>query len=345
MKEKTIRIDYIARVEGQGALDVRISREGRVEELKLRIYEPPRFFEAFLVGRKYDEVMELTSRICGICPIAHQIAALQAVEAALGVEVSQQTRDLRRLLAMGGIIQSHVLNLYFLALPDLMGYESVIAMAKDHPEVVKRGVRLKKVGDDLAELIGGRTVHPVTAVVKGFTSLPKKAGLDAMKARMKEAKKDALETLELFSKLDIPRFVRRCEHIAVSHPEEYGIYDGRLASTEGLDISADEYRDYIFEKQVPYSTAKHSWVKGRNSFLVGPLARVNINFDKLSQSTQDALDRIGFKKPSYNPFMSLVARAAELIHYIDEGVEIIERLPLKEEDLSVEVRAGATRQC
>jgi coenzyme F420-reducing hydrogenase alpha subunit len=161
-----------------------------------------------------------------------------------------------------------------------------------------------------------------------------------MKARMKDARRDALETVELFSKLDIPNFTRKCEHIAVSHPEEYGINEGRLVSTEGLNITAAEYREHILERQVPHSYAKHSSVKNKGSFLVGPLARVNNNFDRLSQGAKDALNSIGFKRPNYNPFMSLIARAAEILHIMEEGIEIIDRLPLKEETLSVEVKTG-----
>lgn len=340
MMEKTVQVDYIARVEGQGALNIRITEDGKIEELEFRIYEPPRFFEAFLIGRKYDEVMELVSRICGICPVAHQITALRAVENAFGIEPSEQTIDLRKLIAISAHIQSNVLSMYFLSLPDLMGYESIIAMAKDHMDIVKRGLKLKKLGNDLTDLIGGRAVHPVTMVVNGFTALPSRNKMQGIRKRLVEAKQDAFDTVDLFSELEIPDFARKCEHVAVSDPKEYAINHGRLKSTEGLDIDEMEYRDYISEKQVSYSTAFHSYVKNRDSFMVGPLPRVNINFDHLSPDAKDAAKRSGVKFPNFNPFVSHLARAVELVHDIDECIKIIDRVPLREERREIKCRAG-----
>lgn len=340
MMEKTVQVDYIARVEGQGALNIRITEDGKIEELEFRIYEPPRFFEAFLIGRKYDEVMELVSRICGICPVAHQITALRAVENAFGVEPSEQTIDLRKLIAISAHIQSNVLSMYFLSLPDLMGYESIIAMTKDHMKLVKRGLKLKKLGNDITDLIGGRAVHPVTMVVNGFTALPSRNKMQGIRKRLVEAKQDAFDTVDLFSELEIPDFARKCEHVAVSDPKEYAINHGRLKSTEGLDIDEMEYRDYISEKQVSYSTAFHSYVKNRDSFMVGPLPRVNINFDQLSPDAKDAAKRSGVKFPNFNPFVSHLARAVELVHDIDECIKIIDRVPLREERREIKCRAG-----
>jgi len=236
MGEINIDVNYLARVEGRGALNIRIAKDGKVKDLKFRIYEPPRFFESFLIGRRYDELMELTSRICGICPVAHQITALRAVENALEVEPSQQTKDLRKLLAISAHIQSNVLSMYFLSLPDLMGYESIIPMTKDHLYIVKRGLKLKKLGNDITDLIGGRAVHPVTAVVNGFTALPSKNKLQVIRKRLKEAKQDAYDTVDLFSEIEIPDFKRKCEHMAISDPKEYAINRGRFKSTEGLNV-------------------------------------------------------------------------------------------------------------
>ena len=198
MEEKIINVNYLARVEGRGALNIRFTKDGKVEDLQFRINESPRFFESFLIGRKYNEVMELVSRICGICPVAHQITALRAIENALGIEPSQQTRDLRKLLAISAHIQSNVLSMYFLSLPDLMGYESIIAMTKDHLEIVKRGLKLKKLGNDITDLIGGRAVHPVTAVVNGFTDIPSKNKMEIIRKRLVDAKQDAFKTVDLF---------------------------------------------------------------------------------------------------------------------------------------------------
>ena len=194
MAEKTINVDYIARVEGQGAINIDITKDGKIENLQFKIFEPPRFFESFLVGRRYDEVMELTSRICGICPVAHQITALRAVENAMSIDPTNQTKDLRKLMAISAHIQSNVLSMYVLSLPDLMGYESIIAMAKDHIDIVKRGLKLKKLGNDITQIIGGRAVHPVTMIVDGFTDLPSKDKLESVRKRLVDAKKDAFET-------------------------------------------------------------------------------------------------------------------------------------------------------
>ena len=340
MGEISIDVNYLARVEGRGALHVRIAKDGKVKDLKFRIYEPPRFFESVLIGRRYDELMELTSRICGICPVAHQITALRAVENALGVEPSQQTKDLRKLLAISAHIQSNVLSMYFLSLPDLMGYESIIPMTKDHLHIVKRGLKLKKLGNDITDLIGGRAVHPVTAVVNGFTALPSKNKLQVIRKRLKEAKQDAYDTVDLFSEIEIPDFKRKCEHMAISDPKEYAINRGRFKSTEGLNIDEQEYRNHISEKQVFYSTALHSHVKNRDSFMVGPLPRVNINFNQLSSDAKDAAKRSGVKFPNFNPFISHLARAIELVHNIDESIEIIDRVPLKKERDEITCKSG-----
>ncbi|KYK21348.1 hypothetical protein AYK25_08265 [Thermoplasmatales archaeon SM1-50] len=338
---KTIEVNYIARVEGRGALNISVTKDGKVQDLRFRIYEPPRFFEAFLVGRRYTEMMELTSRICGICPVAHQITALRAVENAIGLEPSEQTTDLRKLLALSAHIQSHVLSMYFLSLPDLLGYESFIAMAKDHLDVVKRALRLKKLGNDITDIVGGRAVHPVTAVVGRFTAIPSKNKFQAIRKELVNAKKDALDTVELFSNVEIPQFVRKCEHIAISDPKSYAINNGRFRSNEGLIIHESEYRDYISEKQAPYSTALHSHVKTRDSFMVGPLPRVNLNFEQLSADAKEAAKQSGVKFPNFNPFVSHLARAIEVLHSIDESIDIIDRLPLKEEgNHEIVCRAG-----
>ena len=338
--EKLIKVDYIARVEGQGAININIDKNGKIEKLQFKIFEPPRFFESFLIGRKYDEIMELTSRICGICPVAHQITALRAVENALGIEPTDQTKDLRKLMAISAHIQSNVLSMYFLSLPDLMGYESAIAMTKDNLDIVKRGLELKKLGNDITEIIGGRSVHPVTMLVDGFSSLPSKNKLQTIKKRLVNAKKDADLTVDLFANVEIPDFVRKCEHATISDPKNYAINEGRFKSSEGLDIDEMNYREHVYEKQKPYSTALHSYLKNRDSFMVGPLPRVNINFGQLSADAKNATKRSGVKFPNYNPFVSHLARAIELVHDIDESIEIIDRLKFKDEQRTIICKSG-----
>jgi sulfhydrogenase subunit alpha len=340
MSERKINVDYISRVEGQGGIDLYVTRDGELRDAKVRIFEPPRFFEAFMVGRKYDELMELAARICGICPVSHEISALRAVEDALGVEVSEATKRVRKLMAMSALISSHVLSVYFLTLPDYFGGRDLIEVAGENPGLLKRGLELKRLGNDLTELIGGRSVHPVTAVVGGFTNSISKGDADAMRKRLIEAKSDSLETVDLFKELDIPEFARKCEHVAISRPDSYAINEGQLASTEGIYAPQREYRRFIKEDQVPHSTGKHSTVKERESFLVGPLARVNINFKQLSPDAREAAKSAGLRVPDYSPFRSPLARAVEVVHCINECIEILEAMPYHEEPVQVKIRAG-----
>ncbi|MEM1587762.1 MAG: Ni/Fe hydrogenase subunit alpha [Candidatus Bathyarchaeia archaeon] len=334
--EKNIEVGYISRVEGQGEIKIKIVN-GFVEEARFGIFEPPKFFEAFLVGRKYSEVHELTSRICGICPVPHQICALRAIENALKLEVSEQTIKLRRLMNFANHLQSHALNLYLLAAPDYLGYESAISMVEKYPNIVKKGLMLKKLGNDLTEAIGGKAIHPVSAIVGGFTHLPSKTMLEELKKRLKNALKDGEETVEFFANLDIPNFERKCEQIALVRKDTYPINDGMLASTEGLNINEQDYRKYIKEIQADYSWAKHSIVNGRGSFMVGPLARVNLNFNCLADKAKAAAEKIGFKPTVYQPFKALIARAIELLNCIEYSLMLIDDLiPLKNEIITEE---------
>lgn len=243
-------------------------------------------------------------------------------------------------MAISAHIQSNVLSMYFLSLPDLMGYESIINMGKDHLDIVKRALMLKKLGNDVTQLIGGRSVHPVTMIVDGFTSIPSKNKFDVIRKRLVDAKKAAIETVDLFANLEIPEFSRKCEHAAISDPKYYAINEGRFTSTRGLDVDEMNYHDVIVEKQKPYSTALHSYVEDRDSFMVGPLPRVNLNFKQMSDDARDAAGNCGVKFPNYNPFVSHLARAIELVHDIDESIEIIDRLPLKDEHSNYMCKSG-----
>ncbi|MGB9859269.1 MAG: Ni/Fe hydrogenase subunit alpha [Moorellaceae bacterium] len=338
MSEWAIKVDYLARVEGEGAIKVK-TKDGHITELEVRIFEPPRFFQGFLVGRKFDEVPKIVSRICGICPASHQITAIQALEDALGIEPSQQTKDLRLLLALSQYIQSHTLHIYFLALPDFLGYESAIAMAQDHLPAVQRALKLKRLGNDLTSLVGGREVHPVTPTIGGFTSVPSRQELQAIGERLEEARVEALATIDLVASLSIPSFDREGEHVALSEDKAYAINGGRLISTRGLDIPAWQYRNHIKERHIPHSHALHSYIEGRGSFLVGPLARVNLNLDKLAPTARQAAQALGIF-PTFNPFYSIVARAIEVLHSIDTCLEIIARLDPQPEEVPYTVQAG-----
>jgi len=324
--EKNIRVDYIARVEGQGELIIKVV-DGAPETVQFGIFEPPKFFEAFLVGRDFREVHELTSRICGICPVPHQIAALRAVEKAVGIEVDEYTRQLRRLMNFGSHLQSHVLNLYLLAAPDYLGFESAIPLARENPQLIKKALTLKKLGNDIVEVVGGRAIHPVSAVVGGFTHIPGKAKLEDLKKRLMEARKSCEETVQLFSELNLPEYERNEEQIALTHRREYPINEGALRSTGGLEAGEDEYRKYVKEVQVDYSWAKHSILEGGGSFMVGPLPRVNLNYSLLSDGAKGAAESAGFKPVVHKPFKALLARAIEVLNAVEQSILIIENLP------------------
>ncbi|MBS7619659.1 Ni/Fe hydrogenase subunit alpha [Candidatus Bathyarchaeota archaeon] len=338
--DRIINMNYLTRVEGQAALDIWISGTSEVRDLKLRVFEPSRFFESFVIGRRYDELMELAARICGICPVSHEITALRAVENAMGLEVSEATRKLRKLMALSAFVSSHALSIYFLTLPDYLGYSDLAEASKEHGELLKSALKLKKLGNDLTELIGGRSVHPVTAVIGRFTNTISKGEANIMIKRCEEAKADAFETIELFKELEIPKFNRKCEHIALNQPNEYAINEGYVKSTESLYIPQEEYRNRVEESQIPYSHSKPSTVKGRSSYLVGPLARVNINFEHLSEDARNAANSVGFKIPSFNPFYSPIARAVEIVHSLDECIELLETMPYKEDEKRIRVKTG-----
>lgn len=325
---RIIDIPYISRVEGKGALEIRIKGD-TIEDLKLRIYEAPRFFEALLIGRRYYEVHEIVSRICGVCPVTHQITALKSIEKILGLELPEHIEYLRELMAIGGIVSSHALHLFAMALPDYTGHPDIIAMAKDYPDIVRAGFKIKDVGDSLVEIIGGRGVHPVSTIVGGFTSTPTYERLKRFRDKLIEARNLALKYSEFISSLDYPEFERRSEHIAFYDSEEYPINYGVIRSTEGLELTEDEYRRWVYEVEVSYSTAKHSYVKGRSSFMVGPLPRVNINYRNLSDEAKDILSSSMFRFPCFNPFASNIARLAEIVTLIDKAVRIIDEKPLE----------------
>ncbi|MGB9791237.1 MAG: Ni/Fe hydrogenase subunit alpha [Thermacetogeniaceae bacterium] len=347
MTERRIYVDYIARTEGDGAIDIVIGPNGELKKARWEVWEPPRFFEAFLIGRKAEEVPEIVQRICGICPHAHHLAAVRAVERAMDVKVSEQTVLLRELLHYGDWIQSHSLHVFCLAAPDFLGYESVIAMA-GNPEllpIVQKALELKRLGNDISCIVGGREVHPVASVVGGFTAVPEKSDLQKIKERLKAAKDFAFEAVRLAAKLasqpPYPDLVRKCEHVSLHDVRRYAINEGRLVSTEGLDVPDWEYPIWIIEKHVPGCNCKHAIIKGRDSFLVGPLARVNNNFEQLSPDAKKAAEEVGFKVPCFNPFMSIVARAIEILHSLDACMTLIDWIgEPKYEEPTFEYKAG-----
>jgi sulfhydrogenase subunit alpha len=321
--ERRISVEGLARVEGEGGMEVTV-RDGKAVSMKLDIYEPPRFFEALLRGRRFTEAPDITSRICGICPIAYQMSAVQAMEDACGVAVGPEIEALRRLVYCGEWIESHALHLYLLHAPDFLGYESGIALAKDHPNEVKRGLRLKQVGNRLIEVIGGRSVHPVNIRVGGFHRSLRTAELDGLVEDLKWAREAALETVRWVAAFPFPDYERDYEFVALAHPQLYPIIEGRLASSRGLDIAVSEYEDHFVEEQVAHSTALHARLEGRGSYLVGPMARYAINFARLSPLAKEAAAQAGLSPVCRNPFQSIVVRAVEIVYACDEALRLIE---------------------
>src|ERR1017187_8144722 len=267
---RTIKVDYMARVEGEGALTIKLKGD-RVEEVLLRIFEPPRLFEALLRGRHCSEAPDITSRICGICPVAYQMSAVHAIERALGVKIDPAVRLLRRLFYCGEWIESHTLHVYLLHAPDFLGYPDVIAMAGDHRAEVERALRLKKIGNRIVQLLGGREIHPISAAVGGFYKTPTKQQLRELVGDLEWALEASLETVRWIASLEFPNFEQDYEFVALRHPDEYPFNEGRLVSNRGLDIDAAEYEDHFVELHVKHSNALHSVVRGRGSYLVGPL--------------------------------------------------------------------------
>ncbi|MFI5144505.1 MAG: Ni/Fe hydrogenase subunit alpha [Ignavibacteria bacterium] len=324
MKNKTIKVDYLARVEGEGSLFVKI-KDDKVSEVRFGIFEPPRFFEAFLRGRNYTEAPDITARICGICPIAYQMSAVHAMENAFDVKVEGQLRELRRLIYCGEWIESHTLHVYMLHAPDFLGYPDAIHLAKDHPEIVEKALKLKKIGNELVTLIGGREIHPVNVKVGGFYRVPYKKELKDIEEKLKWARDASIETAKLVSTFTFPDFERDYEYVALCHEKEYPFNEGRLKSNKGLDISISDYDKYFVEDHVKHSNALQSKIRERGAYHVGPLARYNLNFDKLPKIVKETANEIGIGRTVNNPFKSIIVRSLEILFACEEALRIIKQ--------------------
>jgi coenzyme F420-reducing hydrogenase alpha subunit len=325
MTTKQIMVDYMARVEGEGALDI-IMENGDIKHLELRIFEPPRFFEAFLRNRSYQEAPDITARICGICPVAYQMSSVHAMEKILGITISPEIRALRRLYYCAEWIESHALHVYLLHAPDFLGHSSALTMAANPAlrPAVEQGLRMKKIGNALLAIIGGREVHPITPCVGGWYKAPTRRQLLALRDDLEWGLQAAMDTVAWTASLSMPDFEMDYEFVSLSHPDEFPMNEGRIVSSKGLDIAMEEYEDWFLEEHVAHSNALHVWRKGAGSYFVGPLARVNLNLDKLSPMAQKALKATDIAFPSSNPFVSIVARAVELVHAYEEALQIID---------------------
>ena len=321
-----IKLDHITKIEGHAKLNIKIDK-GKIKKASLEIVEGARFFEAIIQGRHWNEMSPLTSRICGICSSIHAVTSLKAVENAFGVRVSRQTDMLRELLVLAALIQSHVMHLFFLALPDYLGYSGAIEMAKKHKNEINLALRLKNLGNELVTLFGGREVHPITAVVGGFAKIPEKEKMDLILKKLESAKKDAVDVLNLFQGLKYPEFERETKYFALEHKGEYPFLHGNISCTGQQCIPTGLYDMHFEEYMTPGSSAKFVVVAGK-SYMVGALARLNNNSKFLSKNARKLLK---IKIPNHSPFMNNVAQAIEIVHAIDKSIEIISGLKLRKE--------------
>jgi coenzyme F420-reducing hydrogenase alpha subunit len=320
-REVHIHVPVLARVEGEGALEIEL-RAGRIETLRLCLFEPPRLFEKLLEGRDGHELPDLVARICGICPVAYQLTAVQAVERILGLEPGPWVRAMRRALYCGEWIQSHSLHIHLLALPDFLGCESVIELARDRPAEVRRGLRLQALGNRIIRLFGARAVHPVGVRIGGFHHAPAPTAVRETVDELRAALPLAEELVRWVAGLDLPRTEQEFTSVALRHAHDYPLEQGRIVSDRGLDIAPAEFERHFAEHQVPHSTALHCLLDGR-PYLVGPLARLNLNADRLPQPSRALLDSIGLRLPSRNLFDSLAARALEIHCALHEAIRLL----------------------
>lgn len=341
MTRKTIKVDLLARVEGEGALKV-VVRDGRVQSAELNIFEPPRFFEAFLRGRHFAETPDIVARICGICPVAYQMSGVHALEDLLGVTVGGPLRELRRLLYCGEWIESHTLHVYMLHAPDFLGYDGGVQMARDHGEAVTRGLQLKKVGNEILQLLGGREIHPINVRVGGFHRAPRKRELAPLAERLKWAREAAIETARWVATFDFPERERDYTFVTLKHASEYPFNEGRIVSSRGLNIPAADYDSHFVESHVAHSTALQSHFRdGGGSYLTGPLARFNLAFDQLSPLAQEIAREIGLGRECRNPYRSIMVRAVEILYACDEALRVIDMYEEPDRPfVQVEPRAG-----
>ncbi len=320
---RQFEVKALSRVEGEGALYVKLVGN-QVAHVELNIYEPPRFFESFLRGRQISEVPDITARICGICPVAYQMSSCHALEKALGIEVTPDIRTLRRLLYCGEWIESHTLHMHLLHAPDFLGYESGISMAADHKPLVERGLRLKKIGNQLLEIMGGRAIHPINVTVGGFYRAPRKRELQGLLPELEWGLQAAQETLQQVAHFDFPDFDVDYQFVSLKDDDQYPMNHGRVVSSSGLDIPVDQYPHHFQERHLPHSTALHSVMLPEEiHYLVGPLARINNCFDQLGPTAKRAAEEAGVEWPLKNNFMSIVARAIEVVEAYDTAVNIV----------------------
>jgi len=342
MSGMKIEVHHVTRVEGHGNIVVDV-KNGEIKECRFEVVEAPRFFEAFVRGRPYHELSHITSRICGICAVGHATTSLRATEKALGVELTEQGWLLRKLNLHGEIIDSHVLHTYYLVAPDFFDAHSVIPLVETHREVVERALRIKKLSGDLCAMVGGRHTHPIALTVGGFTHTPTEQELRQMQERLIAARADMDATVDLFATLPWPEFERETEYVSLHKEDEYAFIDGTIVTSDGFSYPIEDYKKVTNEYCVPFSTAK--WTKhNRDSYMVGALARLNNNFDQLHPRAKEAAKKLGLKPIVTNPFLNSAAQVVEMVHCVEDCIQIIDELLTRgikpEEPPVVEAKAG-----
>ncbi|BAV34413.1 Ni/Fe hydrogenase subunit alpha [Sulfuricaulis limicola] len=339
-----VQVPVLARVEGEGTLELRV-KDGVIEDVRLRIFEPPRMFEKLLEGRGYDEIPDMVARICGICPVAYQMSAVHAIEHLFGADPGPWVRAMRRVFYCGEWIQSHSLHIHMLAAPDFLGYPGVVEMAGKHAPEVRRGLKLQALGNDIIRLLGARSVHPVGACVGGFHHAPPPEQVGALLEKLQDALPEAEALVRWTASLDLPEQEQDFICVALRHPREYPMNEGRLISSQGLDIPAGQFEARFAEQQEPHSTALHCRLDGK-PYLVGPLARLNLNLDRLPEPVRKLADGLDIRFPSRNMHHSIVARAIEIVIAMREAIRFLESYQVpRESRVAVTPHAGSGAGC
>jgi len=323
---RKISLNHLTRIEGHAHLVID-KKAGKIESCRLEVVESPRFFEALLKGRHFSDIAPIVARVCGVCSISHTMASLMATENALGIEPDPRAKALRRLLSQGEILQSHLLQLYFMAAPDYLGIPSIFQLLNQRSDLFSRALRLKRTANRICELIGGRAVHPVTTAIGGFTALPEVSELKQLRQDLVDALPDLEATVELFAGFEFPEFLRPTEQVCLAQPGQYPLHAERVISSCGIDQTVAEFKTSIDEYIVPHSTAKMARTE-RGHYCVGPLARVKNSFARLSPMALKVAAALQLNAETQNPFHGLKARLVEVIHFVEEAIHAIDNLLL-----------------
>ena len=318
-----IDVHYLTRVEGHGNIVVDV-KEGKLTKCEFQVIESPRFFESMLVGRSIWEAQHLTSRICGICACGHTLASIKAAEDALGIKPSDEVVMLRKLLLNTEMLDSHILHIYILVAPDLLGVKSILPLIKTHRTVIEMALRMKRMSDYGGEVLAGRHIHPISYVIGGLTQLPSREGLEKLHSLMLESRKDGEETVKIIKSLKFPSFERPTQYMSLTCDDEYAMYDGDLV-VNGIKSKVADYRKLFMESVVDYSRAKISKINGK-SYAVGSLARFNNNFDKLHKKAKAVAKELGLKAPCHNPYLNTAAQLVEWVHCLEDSITILEKI-------------------